>query len=151
MRSTRGFTIIEIMIVVTMVAILASIAIPSYTQYVTRSKIQEATSTLLSQRVKLEQFFQDNRTYVGACVANTVAALPGAGGVLQYFTITCPVLTATTYTIQAAGGGSTDQSMVGFVYTIDQGNNRVTVGVPAGSGWTVPAGNCWVTKKGGVC
>jgi len=66
MRSSRGFTIIEVMIVVVIIAILASVAIPSYVDYITRSKIQEATSTLLSQRVKMEQFFQDQRTYVGS-------------------------------------------------------------------------------------
>jgi len=101
MSSSRGFTIIEIMIVVVMVAILASIAIPSYTQYVTRSKIQEATSTLLAQRVKMEQFFQDNRTYIGSCAPGTVAPLPGG---LKYFTINCGNLAAATST-----GGMTDK------------------------------------------
>jgi type IV pilus assembly protein PilE len=148
MSSSRGFTIIEIMIVVVMIAILASIAIPSYTQYVLRAKIQEATSTLLSQRVKLEQFFQDQRTYVGACAPGTVAPMPGG---LKYFAIACNPLTAAAYTITATGncGAGVDASMCGFSYSIDQGNNRVTVAVPAG--WNLPAGNCWVTKQGGQC
>jgi type IV pilus assembly protein PilE len=148
MRSSRGFTIIEVMIVVVIIAILASIAIPSYTEYLTRSKIQEATSTLLGQRVKMEQFFQDNRTYVGACAAGTVAPLPTG---LKYFTITCTNLTAVGYTINATGnsGAGVDASMAGFSYSIDQANNRITVAVP--TGWNLPAGNCWVTKKGGTC
>ena len=148
MRSSRGFTIIEVMIVVVIIAILASVAIPSYVDYITRSKIQEATSTLLSQRVKMEQFFQDQRTYVGACAGGTVAPLPQG---LKYFTITCNALTAAGYSIQAQGncGAGVDASMCGFTYTIDQANNRITVAVPAG--WTLPAGNCWVTKKGGTC
>lgn len=150
MRSSRGFTIIEIMIVVVMVAILASIALPSYTQYITRSKIQEATSTLLSQRVKVEQFFQDQRTYVGICVAGTTAPPPGG---LKYFAIDCntPAPTISAYVITATGncGAGLDSSMCGFSFSIDQGNNRRTVAVPAG--WTLPAGNCWVTKQGGQC
>jgi len=148
MRSSRGFTIIEVMIVVVIIAILASVAIPSYVDYITRSKIQEATSTLLSQRVKMEQFFQDQRTYVGACAGGTVAPLPQG---LKYFTVTCPVLTAVGYTIQAQGncGVGVDSSMCQFTYSIDQANNRITVGVPPG--WTAPAGNCWVTKKSGQC
>ena len=146
MRSSRGFTIIEIMIVVAMVAILASIAVPSYTQYVTRSKIAEATTALSSHRVKMEQFFQDNRTYVGACAPGTVAPLPGG---LKYFTVACGNLTQTTYTITATGGLGGDNSMAGFSYSVDQANNRITVAVPAG--WDLPAGNCWVTKKGGHC
>jgi len=148
MSSSRGFTIIEVMIVVVIVAILASIAIPSYTEYVVRSKLGESSATLLGQRVKMEQFFQDNRTYVGACAAGTVAPLPTG---LKYFTVACSNQSNATYTITATGncGGGVDASMCGFIFTIDQANNRVTVAVPAG--WTLPAGNCWVTKKGGNC
>lgn len=146
MGNTRGFTIIEVMIVVVIVAILAAIAVPSYTDYVIRTKISEATSTLLAQRVKMEQYFQDNRTYVGACAAGTVAPIPNN---TKYFRIACPTLTATTYTVTATGGGPGDASMAGFQYSIDQGNARVTVAVPAG--WTLPAAQCWVTRKGGVC
>jgi type IV pilus assembly protein PilE len=143
MRTSRGFTIIEVMIVVVIVAILASVALPQYTDYVTRSKIQEATSALLAQRVKMEQYFQDARTYATACNAGTVATPPTG---LKNFQISCtPAPTASTYTIRADGIGS----MTGFVFTIDQGNNRVTIGVPAG--WTVPASNCWVTRKSGTC
>ena len=143
MSSSRGFTIIEVMIVVAIVAILASVALPQYNDYVTRSKIQEATSALLAQRVKMEQYFQDARTYVNACNAGTVATPPGT---LKYFTVSCtPAPTATAYTIRADGIGS----MTGFVFTIDQGNNRVTVGLPVG--WTLPASNCWATRKGGSC
>ena len=110
-RAAAGFTLIEVMVVVAIVGILAAVAYPSYQDYVTRGQIAEGTSTLADTRVRLEQFFQDNRTYIGACAAGTVAVLPGNGGQLQYFTISCPVLTATTYTIQAAGGGATDSGL----------------------------------------
>jgi len=146
MSSTRGFTIIEVMIVVAIVAILAAVAIPQYTDYMTRSKIQEATSALLSQRIKMEQFYQDQRTYVGSCVAGTVA--PPVTG-LKYFTVTCSGQSATQYTITATGGTAADSSMTGFTFTINEGNTRTTVAVP--TGWTLPAANCWVTKKGGSC
>jgi type IV pilus assembly protein PilE len=46
-------------------------------------------------------------------------------------------------------GAGVDASMAGFSYSIDQANNRITVAVP--TGWSLPAGNCWVTKKSGVC
>ena len=151
MKQTHGFTLIELMVVVAIVGILASIALPSYTEYVTRGKITEATSNLADMRVKLEQYFQDNRTYVGACVAGTTATLPTGA---KYFAYTCPAaaLAATTFIVQADGVAG--QGMGGFVYTVDQGNTKATT-ITAGSaaataGWTGNA-TCWVTKKGGVC
>src|SRR6266403_786619 len=127
MRSATGFTLIEVMITVAIVAILAAVAIPSYTDYITRSKIQEATSTLLSMRTKMEQYFQDQRTYSGACLPNTVAP-PPAG--LKYFTIGCSNQTTTTYLITATGIAGTDIAQ--FPCTSDQGNTRQTTNVPPG-------------------
>src|SRR5438445_13461140 len=146
MRSATGFTLIEVMITVAIVAILAAVAIPSYTDYITRRKIQEATSSLLSMRVKMEQYFQDQRTYIGACAAGTVAPLPAG---LKYFTVGCSNQTTTTYTVTATGIAGTD--MAQFSFTIDQGNTRQTTGVPTASGWSLPPTNCWVTRKGGIC
>jgi type IV pilus assembly protein PilE len=66
---TRGFTLIEIMIVVTIVAILASIMIPSYRDHVIRTKLAEAFSALGDFHTRMESFYQDNRSYAsnGAC------------------------------------------------------------------------------------
>ena len=141
MKLQKGFTLIELMIVVTIIAILASVALPAYNDYVVRSKITDATSALATKRVSLEQFYQDNRTYIGAaaCSADT--------GSSKYFDFTCPVQTANTYTLEAEGKDSMQQ----FVFTIDQSNNKQTTDAP--SGWaaaTMPV-NCWITKKGGAC
>jgi type IV pilus assembly protein PilE len=141
-RHSHGFTLIELMIVVAIVGILSAIALPSYKDYMTRGKIPEATANLSVKRVRLEQFFQDNRTYAGApdCSSDT--------GSSKYFTFVCSVAGSTTgYTLQATGVGS----MLGFVYTVDQSNGKATTGVPAG--WSVDAtpSTCWVTKKGGEC
>ncbi len=59
----RGFTLVELLVVMAIVAILAAIAIPSYSAYVQRSRIIEATSSLADFRVRMEQFFLDNRRY----------------------------------------------------------------------------------------
>lgn len=140
-----GFTLLELLIVLGVIGILSAIAIPSYRDYVMRGKISEATSNLGDMRIKLEQFYQDNRTYVGACVAGTVAPLP-AGSNARAFTYSCPTLTATTYTVRALGNAS--EGMSGFDYTINQNNAKATASVAPG--WTLTAG-CWVTKKDGSC
>ncbi|RFO97563.1 prepilin-type cleavage/methylation domain-containing protein [Rhodoferax lacus] len=136
-----GFTLIEVMVTVAIIGILSAIAIPAYTDYILRGRITESVANLSDMRVKMEQFFQDNRTYVGACANGTVAPLPTATAL---FTFTCPTLTASAYTVTATGAGS----MSGFVFTIDQSNVRATTGVP--TGWTTST-TCWVVKKDGSC
>jgi type IV pilus assembly protein PilE len=141
---TRGFTLVEIMIVVAMVAILSAIAVPAYTDYVTRGRIPDATSGLATRQVRLEQWFQDNRTYVGS---DGNANLPCfADNSNRNFDFSCVNLTANTYTLRAVGKGS----MAGFTFSVDQANQRSTAAVPAG--WAQPApNNCWITRKGGQC
>ena len=146
MRTQHGFTLIELMIAVAIIAILSAIAIPQYSEYVMRSRITEATMTLSDQRLKMERFFQDNRSFQptalpAACTANTVAPPPGP---TAHFTFACTVSSPTAYTVTATGNGP----MLGFVYTVNERNVRATTGAPAG--WTLAA-NCWVLKKDGSC
>ena len=63
LRLLRGFTLVELLIVVTIVALLAVIAIPSYTNYIVRAKRQAASQLLLTVASRQEQFFMDNKTY----------------------------------------------------------------------------------------
>lgn len=146
----RGFTLIEVMITVAIVAILAAIAIPSYSEYVQRARISDAVSTLSDMRVKMEQYFQDNRSWAPPgpaaqpCTGGTVAPLPAP---TANFTYACaPAPTATTYTITATGVAGS--SMAGFTYSVNERNQRATLTVPAG--WTARA-NCWVLKRDGSC
>jgi type IV pilus assembly protein PilE len=144
-QQQNGFTLLELLIVLGIIGILSAISIPAYRDYIIRGKIIEATSNLSDMRIKLEQFYQDNRTYVGACVGGTIAPLP-TGSNANTFTYSCPTLTATTFLVRALGNAS--EGMSGFDYTINQSNAKATVSVA--TGWTLTAG-CWVTKKDGSC
>ncbi len=151
-RKEQGFTLIEVMIVVAIIGILAAIAIPSYADYVTRSRVIEATGGLGDARNKMEQFFQDNRAYPAGCVV--APAAPAATQIqvqaLQSFDVTCGGLAATTYTITATGKGP----MLGFTYTINEQNTRTSAfsGSGPSKGWTPAAPNtCWVIRKGALC
>ena len=140
-RAQSGFTLIEIMIVVALVAVLASVAAPVYREYTIRGQIPEGTARLATRQVQLEQFFQDNRTYIDApaCDPNVIDS--------RLFDFSCnDTATAAGYTLTATGKGS----MAGFRFSIDQANRRSTVEVPAG--WTLPDPNrCWVSRKNGEC
>jgi len=142
LKTHRGFTLIELLIVVVVVAILAAIAIPSYQDYIRRGRITEAVSALSEARVKMEQFFQDNRTYVGSCVAGTVA--PQLTNTANW-TFACSGQSTTAYLITATG----TSGMAGFAYTVNQDNTRATTSLPAG--WTGSGSTCWVIRKDGSC
>lgn len=131
MNTQKGFTLIELMIVIVVIGILASIGFPAYNDYVTRGKLTQAAAGLSDGRVKMEQFFQDNRTYAGGtCPAAT-----------EHFTFACSDLSATTYTITATGKGS----LSAYSYAIDETNTKSSA-TPWGNGAT-----CWILKKGDAC
>ena len=71
----HGFTLIEVMIVVAIIGILAAITIPQYADYMRRARVSEAVGLLASMRPRMEQYFQDNRTFVGACTAGTLSLI----------------------------------------------------------------------------
>jgi len=138
-QQAGGFTLIELMIVVAVIAILSSIGIPAYNDYVTRGKLVDATANLADMRIQLEQYYQDNRNY-GSTSSTCGVTLPTS----KYFTFSCNW-----------GAGGTDQSYkvtatgtinnTSFVYTIDQNNTKTST-----TGWGNGA-SCWIMRKGDGC
>ena len=145
-RSFTGFTLIEVMITVAVVAILAAVALPSYRDDIIRSRIVEAKTNLADMRTRLEQYFLDNRSYPTGCVAGATAppniSLPASQ---KYFNVACAFPTTQSYTVTAAGVGD----MAAFAYTVKETNERKTTALPAG--WAGVNSLCWVSKKNGDC
>jgi type IV pilus assembly protein PilE len=144
-----GFTLIELMIALAVVAVLAAVAYPSYSDYVRRSRITEATTGLNDVRTRMEQFFQDNRRYDagGGCGVPDPPFNAGESA----FRIACSGAWAGGYQLDAIG--NTAKGMAGFGYRLvvnAGGVTRSTTTLPAG--WALPSPNtCWAVRKSGGC
>lgn len=140
-RST-GFTLIEVLITVVIVAILSSLAVPFYTDYVRRGQIQEAIANLTELRVRMEQYYQDERLYGTASGACGVP-LPGNAELL--FSYRCEVLNAGQgFRLKAEGkpGGTVS----GMNYTIDHTGARESLCNSCAWDFQSPVGR-WIVRR----
>ena len=140
---SRGFTLIELMIVVAIVAILAAIAYPSYQDSVRKSRRADARAVMVEAAQFMERFYTENFRYDqdrgGAAVAlppNLTVSPSGSAAGTQYYNITLTNLAATTFTLNAAPTGAQSG---------DTGCGTLTVtntGVKNRSG-SKPVEECW--------
>jgi type IV pilus assembly protein PilE len=135
MRKSDGLTLPEVLVVITIVGILAGIALPSYKGYIQRSTLSEAFDTLSAFRLRMDRAFNDNGNYgTAACAVNTPP-------VSANFSFACSLSdTGQSYLATATGTGR----MAGYTYSVDDDGVRVTTAFPEA---TVPA-TCWLTKAG---
>ena len=148
-RSTsRGFTLIEVMITVAIVAILAGVAVPAYSDYMRRGQVQEAFGNLSDFRAKMEQYYQDNRNYGAATCADVNAPTWATFQASKYFSNACALSGATAtggrqlYTVTATG---TTGRATGHIYTIANTPTDPTQRTTQFKG-TAANKNCWLVK-----
>lgn len=137
----KGFSLIELMIVVALIGILTSIGMPAYQDYVGSSNTTEATANLANCRVQAEQYYQDNISYENFSMG-TAASDDCRISDAKYFTYTTTADT-NSYTLKATGKSS--EGMGDYEFTINQDNAKSSK--YAG---TVGA-TCWLTTSGGSC
>ena len=138
-RRSKGFTLIELMITVAVIAILAAIAIPSYADYVKKGRRADARSLLQSAAIAQEKVRLSSPTYASATTA-LVGACPGSGncdseqGHYRLSIGSSP--TGSAYTLTATAISSSPQAS-------DTGCTAITYSV-SGSGITYgPSNACW--------
>ncbi|QJT26241.1 prepilin-type N-terminal cleavage/methylation domain-containing protein [Aeromonas media] len=133
MKKQSGFTLIELMIVVAIVAILAAIALPAYQNYTKKARFSEVVAATGAAKTGVEVCYS-NMSDINVCDAglNGVPANPsGATGLVASLTTTDGVITATAVgTSAAASSGLNGET---YVLTPTITNNKIIWGTSAGT------------------
>ena len=99
-KAQKGFTLIELMIVIAIVGILAAIALPAYQDYIIRSKMSEGLGALAEAKTTIAEYVASNARYPSTNTAfglNTVAPRPGTGEILYSIDVNEPAAGEVVY------------------------------------------------------
>lgn len=128
-KNEGGFTLIELLIVMIIVAILVSIAYPSYRAWILKSHRSEAMSALAQDQAILERCYAQSFSYAGACASLPAFPQTTAQG---FYSITLTDQAATTYTLTATAIGNQTLDTNCLTMSVDQANQK-----------TATQASCW--------
>ena len=126
-----GFTLIELMVVILIIAVLASVAVPAYLEHVRKARRADAQQYLMSLAQMQQRYFLDNRAHTNV-VANLMATPPS---VSSYYTVSITVNAGppSTFSIEAQpSGGGQDRDPCGTLTVTSTGLRTSSSG-----------NNCW--------
>lgn len=133
MKKARGFTLIELMIVVAIIGILAAIAYPSYQDSVRKSRRGDCAGALAGLANAMERHFTMNNRYTGAAVGGANTGAPAiysaqcpVDGDTATYDLTISTATATTYTLLATRTGAQASDTCGNLTLTNTGVKGIT-------------------------
>jgi type IV pilus assembly protein PilE len=130
-RTALGFTLIELMITVAVVAILAAVAIPSYSEHVRKSRRAQAKADLVELAQQLERFHTVQNTYNGMTLPFTQSPRDGK----SYYTLSLSgAATSSSFTLQAVPGTGQDKDKCGTL-TLDQAGRKTPTAAKVAGCW----------------
>lgn len=130
MKKSKGFTLIELMITVALIAILAAVAFPSYKEYIRKGRRVDGKAALLDAAQTMERWYTENMTFVGA----TVTPATSLGG---DYTLSLVSSSATAYQLQATPSSTRQTGDSCGSYLLDN------TGVKGVTGGSMAAADCW--------
>jgi len=128
MKKNRGFTLIEILIVMVVIGILAAIAVPSYNKQLIRGTRSNAQALMMDMANKELFYLQSQRQYTTDYVNDLKVALPSE--VSNFYTVTIttvPTATPPTFLITASPISGTRQATDGDI-TLDSTGTKAPAG-----------------------
>jgi len=135
-KTIRGFTLIEVMMVVAILAIAVAFGLPSYRDQVMKSRRAEGMGELLELADRLERFYSDRGSYEEATLGNGSTDLYRATTDKNYYALRIDVQDAMTFTVSAAPQGTQAKDKCG-IFTL------TSLGIKSVSGGSLTANDCW--------
>jgi type IV pilus assembly protein PilE len=126
-----GFTLIELVVAMVIIAILTAVAIPTYRYYSLKAKRSDALNSLSTDQSTLERCYAQFLAYNSANCPLATGGFP-QNSLKGYYVITAPTLNATQYTLTATATGPQTADTACETFTVDQTNTQ-----------TATTSSCW--------
>lgn len=141
----KGFTLIELIIVLLVIGILSTIAYPGYRQYMAKARRSDGQAALLNLATRMERYYSEQNTYQTATIGtgNATDVLSSSASAEGWYTLSIPTKSASAYTLQATPVGAQGTSDVSCQsLTLNNLGAKGIANGPSGAP-TSTATKCW--------